>query len=304
MAETPQATVSVVIACYKQAHLLPQAIESALHQTYAVEVILVNDGSPDNTAEVAARYPRVLLVLQENKGLGEARNTGFRASRGDYVVFLDADDELTPGAIEAHLNCFAEHPDAGFVVGHIDHIDLQGVNIGSPRWPVLQTNFYEELLKVNHVANTIAVMFRRAIIETLGVFDTRCSPAEDYHLLLRAARLSPSAHHPCIVAQYRRHSGNMSRNGVRMLRATHCVMKLECPLVRGDPRLRKAHRQGRRYWREYFGAVALKQAASQIRRREFLRAGRTLAAVVWYARLSVFVIPCKYRWQAFRLLKR
>ena len=78
--------------------------------------------------------------------------------------------------------------------------------LGSPRWPLLEANQYEELLRVNHVANTIAVMFRREVLEQLGGFKPACSPAEDYELLLRAARLFPSRHHRTVVAQYRRHS--------------------------------------------------------------------------------------------------
>src|SRR6476620_2706725 len=141
--------VSIVIPCHRQAHFLPQAIESALSQTHRQrEVVVVNDGSPDNTAEVAACYPGVRCVRQENRGVAEARNSGFRASRGEYVLFIDADDRLTPNAVEAHLLCFAEHPEAGFVVGDLDQIAGDGSYICSPRWPVLEANFYEELLKV------------------------------------------------------------------------------------------------------------------------------------------------------------
>ena len=136
-----------------------------------------------------ARYSGIVRVRQDNRSLAEARNAGFRASTGDYVLFLDVDDRLTPNAVEAHLSCFAKHPQAGFVVGDIDQITLDGSYVVSPRSPVLEANHYEELLKVNHVANTIAVMFRRSVIELTGGFKLSCSPAEDYELLLPAARL-------------------------------------------------------------------------------------------------------------------
>ena len=193
--------VSVIIPCYNQAHFLSESVESALSQTYPrSETVVVDDGSRDGTAEVMARYSGIVRVRQDNRGLAEARNAGFRASTGDYVLFLDADDRLTPNAVEAHLSCFAKHPEAGFVVGDIDQITLDGSYVGSPRWPVLEANHYEELLKVNHVANTIAVMFRRSVIERTGGFKLSCSPAEDYELLLNAARLFPSAHHQTVVA--------------------------------------------------------------------------------------------------------
>ena len=158
--------VSVIIPCYNQAHFLFESVESALAQTYPrSETVVVDDGSRDGTAGVMARYSGIVSVRQDNRGLAEARNAGFRASTGDYVLFLDADDRLTPNAVESHLLCFAKNPQAGFVVGDIDHIALDGSYVGSPRWPVLDANHYEELLRVNHVANTIAVMFRRSIVE-------------------------------------------------------------------------------------------------------------------------------------------
>ena len=122
---------SIVIPCYNQAHFLPEAIESALSQTHRpIEVIVVDDGSPDNAAEVVARYPHVRYVRQENRGLGGARNTGFRVSKGEYILFLDADDRFMPDAAAAHLSCFAKHPEAGFVVGDIDNISLDGSYLG------------------------------------------------------------------------------------------------------------------------------------------------------------------------------
>ena len=125
--EKKEALVSVIIPCYRQADFLPQALESALAQTHCeTEIIVVDDGSPDNTAEVVARYPGVRYLRQENRGLAGARNGGFRVSKGEYVLFLDADDRLTPNAVEAHLSCFAKHPEAGFVVGDIDNIALDG----------------------------------------------------------------------------------------------------------------------------------------------------------------------------------
>ena len=90
--------VSVVIPCYRQAHYLPTAVDSALAQTHPdVEVIVVDDGSDDDTAAVAARYgARVRYVRRPNGGLAAARNTGVAASTATYLKFLDADDHLVP----------------------------------------------------------------------------------------------------------------------------------------------------------------------------------------------------------------
>ena len=295
---------SVVIPCYNQAQFLAGAIESVLAQTYReIEIVVVDDGSPDDTREVVSRYPGVRYMRQENQGLAGARNTGFKQSKGEYVVFLDADDHLTPNAIESHLSCFAEHSETGFVVGDIDHMTLNGSYAGSPRWPLLESNQYEELLRVNHVANTIAVMFRRSVIEQLGGFNASCSPAEDYELLLRAARLFPSAHHHTVVAQYRRHPANLSRKGTVMLRAMHRVMEMQLPLLGRNPRLIKAWRKGERYWRDRFGPTTIKQAYAHLRRGELWRAICAAAALLWYVRGRLFVFPWIYRHEGLNYLR-
>jgi glycosyltransferase involved in cell wall biosynthesis len=297
--------VSVVIPCYNQAHFLPEAIESALSQTHRpMEVIAVDDGSLDNTAEVVARYPEVRCVRQENRGLGGARNSGFRVSKGEYVLFLDADDRLMPVAVAAHLSCFAKHPDAGFVVGDIDNIGLDGSCLGSPRFPLLKGSVYEEVLKVNHVANGIAVMWRRSVFEQLGGFKPCCSPAEDVELLLRASRLFRTAHHRSTVAQYRRYPNTLSRKGELMLPAIRRVMRLQDDIIKGDPKLLDARRQGDAYWRDYFGKETLKELFAHLVRCSPRCAAISLTTLIRYVRGRLFVWPWIYRQRGLNYLRR
>lgn len=300
-----EALVSIVIPCYRQAHFLPEAIESVLAQTHPrVEIVVVDDGSPDSAAEIAKRYRSVRCLRQENQGVSKARNAGFHASGGDYVIFLDADDRLTATAVELHLHCFAAHPKAGFVAGDIDQIASNGSYIGSPRWPLFESNHYEALLRVKHVANTVAVMFRRSTLETVGGFDTRCEPAEDYEILLRAARLLPSAQHRSIVAQYRRHEANTSRKGVTMLRAMRHVMQAQSRWVKGNPSLEAASRRGAIYWREHFGAVTVKEIYAYIRHRDLSRAARAFAALLSHVGSRLALLPWKHRRWLLRALRR
>ena len=297
--------VSVVIPCYNQAQFLPWAIESAVAQSYRdVGIVVVDDGSPDNTRQVVSRYPRVRYVRQENQGPAGARNTGFRQSEGEYVLFLDADDQLMPNAIESHLSCFEEHPEAGFVVGDIDHMALDGSLAGSPRWPLLASNQYEELLRVNHVANTIAVMFRREVLERLGGFNSDCVPAEDYELLLRAARLFFSSHHRTVVARYRRYSAGFSRKGSLMLPAMNHVMRLQREEVKDDPVLLSAWRQGNAYWKDHFGAAAVKELLGYLRSGQFGGVARAGAALVRFVGFRILVLPWKRRRRLLNLLRQ
>jgi glycosyltransferase involved in cell wall biosynthesis len=301
--ETP--LVSIIIPCYKQARFLSESIESARAQTHRrFEIVVVDDGSPDNTAEIAAHCPNVVYLRQENSGIAAARNAGFRASRGDYLMFLDADDRLTPNAAEAHLQCFRENPAAGFVVGDIDQISSDGSYVYSPRWPILETNFYEELLRVNHVANTIAVMFNRDVLEKVEGFEKDCSPAEDYKILLRAARHFPSAHHRTVVACYRRHEANTSRKGVLMLRAMHHVMSSERRWTKGTRHLEAARKRGDVYWREHFGAVTIKEIYGHLCRGNLGQVAKASVALIWYVRERLLFLPWKHRRRVLRAVWR
>ena len=97
---------------------LPDSIGSLLSQTRRPdEILLVDDGSTDNTRDQVRRFPEVVYIRQDNSGLAAARNTGLRRSRGDLLVFLDADDRLVPQALEAGLDDFAAHPQCAFVFG-------------------------------------------------------------------------------------------------------------------------------------------------------------------------------------------
>ena len=171
MIGTPDAPlVSIIIPCYNQARYWAEAIKSALAQTHShIQVVVVDDGSVDSTAEVASHYPEVRLVRQRNQGVAQARNVGLYQSSGDYVFSLDADDRLAGGSGIAP-SCFAEHPEAGFVAGNIELISRDGAYLRSDHPPDSSGDQYEQLLKVNHVANSIAVMFRRYVFETVGGF--------------------------------------------------------------------------------------------------------------------------------------
>lgn len=101
-------SVSVIIPCYKYAHFLKECVDSVKAQTYPIhEIIVVSDGSPDNTVEVC-RELGVTCLEKKNGGLASARNAGVAVSTGDYYMTLDADDKLTPAAIEEHVKLLTD----------------------------------------------------------------------------------------------------------------------------------------------------------------------------------------------------
>jgi glycosyltransferase involved in cell wall biosynthesis len=233
--------VSVVIPCYNQAHFLAEAIESALAQAYRpLEIIVVDDGATDNTAEVASTYAGVRLVRQANQGLAAARNAGLRASRGELVVFLDADDRLLPAAVETGAAALSARPDAAFAVGRHGRISVDGVPLPSPRRPRVERDHYASLVRRCWIAMPATVMYRRRVLVAVGGFDPRLRYAEDYDLYLRITRRFPIVDHYAEVAEYRQHAGTLSRNAERMLAATLAVLAPHRPGATASPALRSA----------------------------------------------------------------
>ena len=178
--------VSIVIPCYDQARFLAAAIASAECQRRpAEEIIIVDDGSSDETSAVAARHAGVRVVRQRNAGLAAARNRGLRESTGEYLVFLDADDLLLPQAVAAGLAAFGERPEAALVFGEYRYVDADGVPLRPSEWTGIPRGDYASLLRGNCIGMHAAVMYRRRTLERFGGFDVRRRAAEDYDLYLR-----------------------------------------------------------------------------------------------------------------------
>jgi GT2 family glycosyltransferase len=130
--------VSVIIPTHDRAHLLPRAVESALHQTHrAVEIVIVDDGSTDGTPEVVARRwasdPRVRYIRQENAGVAGARNCGISRAQGRFVAFLDSDDTWVPWKLELQLACLQALPLAGMIWTDMEAIGPTGERL-HPRY--------------------------------------------------------------------------------------------------------------------------------------------------------------------------
>ena len=235
--------VSIVIPCYNQAHFLGEAVESALSQAYRpLEVIVVDDGATDSTTEVASTYAGARVVRQRNQGLSAARNAGLRASHGEFVVFLDADDRLLPEAVETGAAALRSRPEAGFAVGRHGRIAVDGVPLPPPRRRRVERDHYASLVRRCWIAMPATVMYRRHVLIAVNGFDPRFRHAEDYDLYLRIARRFPIVDHYTEVAEYRQHAGTLSRNADRMLAATLAVLAPHRPSAAASPALHSAWR--------------------------------------------------------------
>lgn len=222
--------VSVVIPCYNHALFLPKAIESVLQQTHEpVEIVVVDDGSTDNTREVALRYPSVKYVHQKNAGLSAARNTGIVNSTGGYLLFLDADDWLLPEGIETNLSYFSNGQTIGFVSGSYRSFYVSGGDEKTMTREVSR-NPYADLLLRNHIKMHASVLFPRWVFESLK-YDTSLKASEDWDLYLHITRHHPIVQHERPIAVYRRYSSSMSRNGVVMLKTGLRVLEKQIPFA-------------------------------------------------------------------------
>jgi glycosyltransferase involved in cell wall biosynthesis len=283
MSDKENPLVSVIIPCYKQAHFLSEAIESVLRQTYRnVETIVIDDGSPDNTSEVAARYAEVKCVRQENRGLSGARNRGIAESKGEYLVFLDADDRLLPHALETNLRCLLDHPECAFSCGHRVDIAADGTPLPTNLWPCVDSEHYLHLLRRNYIGPPAVVMYRRWVFNEVGLFDEKRNAAEDWDMYLRIARLHPIHCHHRVIVEYRIHSTSMSRKPAMMLSACSSVLRAQKKYVKGNSKYEEAYKAGYKHVREIDGEKLVNQIRKQVRAGDWLGASFNVRILIRY----------------------
>jgi glycosyltransferase involved in cell wall biosynthesis len=235
--------VSIVIPAFNAGRTLLETLQSVSAQTHAdLEIMVVDDGSADNTAEIAQAYgqtdPRVRLIRQPNGGVAAARNAGIRASAGEFVAFIDADDLWHPTKIAKQVARLRAGGDAtALVYAPFRQVDMQGLVHGASRnhrvegW-VINRHFY-----VNIIGNGSSILIRRHVLDELGGYSSallqqHAQGCEDLLLQLRTALRYKFAMVPEYLVAYRHAPGNMSSDEERMLRSTLLTLSLvlaECP---------------------------------------------------------------------------
>jgi glycosyltransferase involved in cell wall biosynthesis len=247
--------VSVIIPYYKQERFITEAVKSVTQQTYSnLEIIVVDDGSPVPASSVLPGSNDVQILRTANRGCPAARNFGFKRSCGEYLVFLDSDDRLSPGALEAHLQAFAGHPKAVLSFGAQRIIDEDGDEIRPAHICRPRKNYFLMLLEGNPIGCPGATMIRRDAFIEVGLFDESFRIVEDYPLYLRLARRDPFVRHDSYVVDYRFHRDSLSQDKERMLKGIlDALDRLE-----GETTLtayeRRRLRHGRGRWMHEFRA--------------------------------------------------
>jgi len=213
--------VSVIIPTYNHAHFLPDAVQSVFDQTFQdFEIIVVDDGSTDNTCNVIQAYidNRFKYIHQENQGLAASRNTGLRAAQGEFVVFLDADDILLPCKLEVQVAWMQAHEDYGLVASGWNIIDNQGMFLKAelPWLYVPQIEVRDWLF--NCPALPHSVLVRKKWVDYVGGFDKVFRyGVEDWDLWLRLAYVGcKMAWVKEIVCGYRLSPGQLTRDAATM----------------------------------------------------------------------------------------
>jgi glycosyltransferase involved in cell wall biosynthesis len=272
--------VSIVLPCYRGDRFLRDAIESCRRQTYRlIEVIVVDDASPDSSAEIAAAYAaldkRIRLVRRiGNGGVSRAFNSGFSVARGTYFTRLAQDDVFCDDAIEVMVNYLEANPHLGLAYCDAKTIDSAGSVTGISR--AAEPN--EALWPDNKVG--LCVMWRRSVYEEIGGFDPRFDAAEDYEYWLRLSKkaaIGRCACDPMLLFRIHDEMGSVKFRAQQELAAKR-AMALHCGNRRLARRLRSDGHFGAGYCHRQSGSLSA--ALSQ------------LLMAVWYNPLSLRNYRC------------
>lgn len=267
-----QPLVSVAIPAYNHAAYIEACLASVCAQSYPeLELVLIDDGSQDDTLEVArrfleprrARFRRIVLERQENQGVSATSNAVIAASRGEWVHLLGSDDVLRPEKVERIQQAIAEWncPDLALVHADADYIDQHGLLLKrQPRRsrppPGPEREAWRWLFIGRHYVFNPTLALRRAAVLSIGGFDPQL-PQEDLDCFLRLSARYPIARVPELLASYRKHPGNNLRRRVRVLGAlflTYGKFLDEHAGLLGPEEVRRHFRQNlKRFWRRMRG---------------------------------------------------
>lgn len=208
--------ISVIIPTHNRAHYIVETIESVTKQSFSeFEIIIVDDGSTDDTRAVIGEYadlPNFHYYYQENQGRSAARNFGMEKASGEYLMFLDSDDHLLPGALETLYSVARQYPESGVVGGRGKFIDDRGQPLYAKEYFGLQNEVFAENLRVEKIRRFFlcqgSYIIKKTLAQKLNGFKTDLHAGEDLDFFLRYCDVAKVSVVKTIVVYVRKHASN------------------------------------------------------------------------------------------------
>lgn len=205
--------VSVNIPVYNGEKYIEETLQSVLDQTFQdFEIILVDDGSTDRSAEIVkgSNDKRIKYVFQQNQGIGGARNTALKNSRGKYIAFLDQDDLWLPAKLQKQIELFERRPELGLVFCNTTFFNNLGRLHEMYEKPFDESSYLFPRLLKKYFLSLETVMIDRDVLEKVGTFPEKMMMAEEYNLFLKVAYFYDLGYVNGPLAMYRIHDKNYS----------------------------------------------------------------------------------------------
>jgi glycosyltransferase involved in cell wall biosynthesis len=309
-------TIPIIIPAYNAGPFLGQTLSSLVSQTIGDwEVVIVDDGSTDDTADIASNYAkndsRIRLLCQGNGGLAAARNRGMSeiSLAAERVIFLDADDVCEPEALEILTATLDATPSAvaayglarsitadgaPFRPGVLESWSRQRVGVKGRNlvaWRMSEPTTLSVLAYQNVIATPGTVLIKCEALRAAGAFDPAMSPCEDWDMWLRLCCLGEMAFANRVVLNYRVHVGGMSRDGQKMRQGMYSV-RIKC--LRSIPMTVEQHKSvwmANWYWTLGICVMEIQEAKMCVRERRVRDACRQLRSAAWHYVVAVRGLP-------------
>ncbi|MGH9411813.1 MAG: glycosyltransferase [Vicinamibacterales bacterium] len=261
--------VSVVIPSLSQSRYLREAIASAVSRDFPTEVVVVTGGLIDEPIDVSEAQRDISWVRQSHTSLAAARNRGLAAASGEFVIFLDADDRLLPGAIDAAARALRARPASAMAYGRCVTMGPDGTIRPTTELPAVRSGHHAAFLRTNLIGTPAMAILRRGPLDEAQGFSAEFDAAADYDLYLRLASRYEIHDHGQVVAAHRQHARPPSVSASQRLRDTLAVMRRNRPQ---DPQLEIAWREGFHNWQEFYGAFLVEEISAHLHAHEGARA--------------------------------
>ena len=223
--------VSVVIPVYNGEAYLRTAVESVLQQDYGnIQLIIIDDGSTDGSAEIARSFHEAVYIRQTNEGQSSARNRGIEEAGGDLIAFLDQDDLWPRQKLRTQVTFMMDNPHLDFTLARMSVFLEEGV-----RWPSSLNRSHYDTHPVGYLPGTL--LARRAAFEKIGDFDTSLKVSDDSEWFFRARDEGlVMAVVPEILLFKRIHDKNLSHMADTVKRELLLIARMSIERKRRPPR--------------------------------------------------------------------